>query len=200
MVLISFILFSCKDDEEITKEPVSNEYVKTAKEILKDSVVLSARAMMGTVNKTLLECGCPVKYFFEWRNNDTLNIQIRSFTVGNMPLRIWFSCSTKIMKLNTWEKDEYPGSGWIKFKGTGGVTDINSLQNDFEKGTEGPGIVIGYFNVYTDSIEFITDFNVENMTTEVYLQEIDTTRMATYKEDFASYEDSLAAYKKEHGL
>ena len=38
------------------------------------------------------------------------------------------------------------------------------------------------------------------MSTDVYLQKIDYSRMATYEEDFRQYEEDLAKYKEEHGL
>lgn len=204
---IAFVLFcsvfsSCTDDEEITQTPVMDEYMEIAREILQDSIVLNATAMMGTVNKTLLDEGCPLKYYFAWRTQDTLNIQIRNFSVGKMPVRIWFSVNVKFMKLNTWEKEEYGSedSGWVKFKGINGVTTVNIITDEFEGGEGGAGTVTGYFNAKTMEIEFVTNFYVENMSADVYQQTIDPSRMATYDEDFAQFEADLIKYKEEHGL
>lgn len=198
--ILSYAFLSCEADEEITKEAVSDGYLSIAKETLKDSIVLNARAMMGTVNKTLLEQGCPVKYYFAWKNDDTMNIQIRAFTVGKMPLRIWYTVNVKIMQLNTWEKQEYTGPGWIKFHGDNGLTLYDALTAEYEDGNGGNGSSTGYFNAETKEIEFITNFNVMLMSTDVYRQKIDYSRMATYDEDFAQYERDLARYKEEHGL
>jgi hypothetical protein len=156
--------------------------------------------MMGTVNKTLLEQGCPVKYHFKWRDDGLLNLQILHFRVGVMPLTISFTINLKFMELNTWEKQEYPGAAWVKFYGEKGVTIANANADGYEDSTGGAGFVTGYFNAETKEIEFVTSFGVMNMSTDVYLQPIDYSRMATYDEDFRQYEEDLAQYKKDHGL
>jgi hypothetical protein len=200
-ILFCSALFSCTTDED---KPISETYLQRAREVLHDSIVLNARAMMGTVNKTLLAEGCPLKYYMEWRSKDTLNIQIRKFSVGKMPVTVWFSCNCKFMQLNTWEKEEYTEAGWIKFEGSGGQTYYSGNEydtnKDYQTGTGGAGSVTGYFNALTNEIEFVTEFNVMNMTADVYRQTVDYSRMPTYDKDFTQYEDSLAEYKKEHGL
>lgn len=202
LVLFCLVFPSCTDDEEITQTSVLDEYLEVARETLQDSIVLNATAMMGTVNKTLLDEGCPLKYYFKWSTKDTLNMQIRNFSVGKMPVRIWFSVNLKFMQLNTWEKEEYgdEDSGWIKFQGISGVTTINTTTDEYEDGEGGAGTVTGYFNAKTDEIEFVTNFYVMNMSADVYQQEIDLSRMATFEEDFAQYEDDLAKYKEDNGL
>ncbi len=193
-------LFSCTADEEITQTPVSDEYLTAARELLQDSIVLNATAMQGTVNKTLLDEGCPLKYYLNWRSQDTLNIQIKEFSVGKMPVTIWFTINCKFMQLNTWEKDEYTGEGWIKFQGSGGNTVYTAIDDDYTDGDGGAGSVQGYLNVKTQEIEFVTNFNVMNMSSDVYLQKIDPTRMDRFEEEFEQYEKDLAEYKKEHGI
>ncbi|MDR0574194.1 MAG: DUF4903 domain-containing protein [Tannerella sp.] len=201
MTILFCAAFSgCKADEDITKEPVAGELLRIARESLQDSIVFYARAMMGTVNKTLLEQGCPVKYHFKWRSEDTLNMQIHNFTVGKMPVVISFSINLKFMQLNTWEKNEYLGSDWIKFQGSKGISVVNANTDEYEDGGGGSGTVTGYFNAETKEMEFVTSFNVMNFSTDVYLQKIDYSRMATYDEDFRQYEEDLAKYKEEHGL
>lgn len=205
--VMAFVLFcsvfpSCTDDEEITQTPVMDKYLEVARETLQDSIVLNATAMMGTVNKTLLDEGCPLKYYFEWKGQDSLRMEIRNFSVGKMPVRIWFSIYLSFMKLNTWEQEEYGGedSAWVKFQGTSGVTTINAITDAYEDGTGGAGTVTGYFNAKTNEIEFVTNFYVMNMSADVYQQTIDPSRMGTYDEDFAQYEEDLAQYKEDHGL
>lgn len=199
-MLCCMCFFSCSADEENTKTPVSDNYIAAARELLQDSIVLNATAMQGTVNKTLLDEGCPLKYYLNWRSKDTLNIQIRKFSVGKMPVTIWFNINCKFMQLNTWEKDEYTGEGWIKFQGTGGNTVYTAIDEGYEDGDGGAGTIQGYLNVKTKEIEFVTNFNVMNMSSDVYLQKIDPTRMANFDEEFAEYERKLAEYKKEHGM
>ena len=199
-MLSCVIFFSCTADEEITKTPVSESYISEAKELLQDSIVLNATAMQGTVNKTLLDEGCPLKYYLNWKGDDILNLQIREFCVGKMPLTIWFTIDVKFMQLNSWEKEEYKGEGWIKFQGDGGKTVYTAIDEDYEDGNGGAGSVTGFLNVKTREIEFVTSFNVMNMSSDVYLQKIDPTRMDRFEEEFAQYEKDLAEYKKEHGI
>lgn len=198
--LLTLGLISCSADEETTKTPVADEYLQTARELLQDSIVLNATAMQGTVNKTLLDEGCPLKYYLKWKSQDTLNIQIKNFSVGKMPVTIWFTINCKFMQLNSWEKEEYTGEGWIKFQGTGGNTIYTANTSDYEDGDGGAGSVQGYLNVKTKQIEFVTNFNVMNMSSDVYLQTIDPTRIDRFDEEFAQYEKDLAEYKKEHGI
>lgn len=200
MTLSCVMFFSCTADEEITKTPVSESYISAAKEILQDSVVLNATAMQGTVNKTLLDEGCPLKYYLNWKDDDILNLQIREFCVGNMPLTIWFTIDVKFMQLNSWEKEEYQGEGWIKFQGDGGNTVYTAIDEEYDNGNGGAGSVTGFLNVNTNEIEFVTNFNVMNFSSDVYLQKIDPTRIDRFEEEFAQYEKDLEEYKKEHGI
>lgn len=202
-ILFSMTFSSCTADEELVQKPVSDDYLQVAREVLQDSIVLNATAMMGTVNKTLLDEGCPLKYYLEWRGQDTLNIQIKEFCVGKMPVTVWFSANCKFMQLNSWEKQEYTEEGWIKFQATGGKTyytgNGNDVDDSYEDGSGGAGTVVGYFNAKTNDIEFVTNFNVMNMSSDVFLQKIDLTRMDRFEADFAEYEKKLAEYKENQG-
>lgn len=191
---------SCTADEEIVETPVGNEYISQAKEIMQDCIVLNATAMQGTVNKTLLDEGCPLRYYLRWNDDGTLNMQIREFCVGKMPLTIWFSINVKFMQLNTWEKEEYRGDGWIKFQGNNGSTIYTAIDDDYRDGDGGAGSVTGFLNVKTRQIEFVTNFNVMNMSSDVFLQTIDPSRVDNYDEEFAKYERDLAEYKAQHGI
>ena len=73
---------------------------------------------MNTVDKTLLPKDV-LLINFSW-SKDSLRLMLDGFTVGKMPLIVYFSCKMKFMQLNSWEKDEYKGDGWIKFKGKDG--------------------------------------------------------------------------------
>ena len=169
-----------------------------AKEILAGDIVLSTRATMNGVDKTLLKSGCPTKFNFSWREDGMMILNLSDFSVGAMPFAISFKCATKIMQLNSWEQDEYPGDGWIKFVGTDG--NVTTSGDDAEDNQEGSGArVDGYLNVNTNQIEFIVDYNMMNVRTETFLQTIDKTRIDRFKEEFAQYEKDLEEAKKDQG-
>ncbi|WP_329902992.1 DUF4903 family protein [Porphyromonas pogonae] len=201
VLVLGCIFFSCTDDQKISKQPVSADYISEAKKVLQDSIVFNARAMMGTVNKTQLPQGCPMKYHFSW-NGDILNMKINKFTVGTMPVTMWFSINLKFMRLNSWEKNEYPGDEWMKFEGNGGLVKYtaNGIDPSYDDGDGGAGTVTGYFNYKTMEIEFVTSFNVLNVTSDVFKQKIDKSRIAHFDEDFAKFERDLEKYKKDNGL
>lgn len=204
--IVCSIFASCSGDERIEQTPVDTEYAAKVKEILKDSIVLRSKAMMATVDKTLLPEGCPLKYYFHWNegSDKPLNIQLKNFSVGKMPVQIWFNIDCKLTRLNSWERDEYKGDGWVKFIGEYGATNYmpnkNDTQHEYENGDGGSGYVQGYLNVNTKQIEFSTNFNVMLMQSYVYLQTIDYSKMDTFEEDFAKFEEDLEKYKQAHGL
>ncbi|MCI6160395.1 MAG: DUF4903 family protein [Prevotellaceae bacterium] len=207
IALFTCSLFSsCSGDEENGKNPIESNLILKAKEILKDSIVVRSKAMMGPVDKTLLPEGCPLKYHFSWdlKSETPLNIKLKNFSVGNMPVQVWFNIYCRLIPLNSWEKDEYKGDGWIKFTGVNGDVTYTPNQHDvndeYTDGKGGAGTVIGYLNVNTKQIEFSTNFNVMLMQSFVFLQTIDYSKMDTYEADLAKYEEDLKAYKKEHGL
>ena len=171
-------LTSCSSDNNLEQKDPNVEYVNEAKNILNGDIVLSTKATMNGVDKTL---------------------SLKGFTVGNMPLIVYFSCKCKFMQLNSWEKDEYKGEGWVKFKGKdGNVTGDPKDNSGVQKGS-GAG-VDGYLNVKTKEIIFIVNYNMMNVRSECFLQTTDRNRINNYAAEFAQYEKDLAAYKKEHGL
>lgn len=195
-----FAFCSCSSDEEITNSDANSELVKEATNYLNGEIVLSTNATMNGVNKTLLPEGCPTKFKFEWSKTDaqTFTISLLDFTVGNMGMIINFKCDVKCMVLNSWEQKEYTGDGWIKFKGKDGSvwgTDIDGSPSS-AKGSS----VQGYYNAKTHQIQFIVDYNMMNVRSDCFLQTIDKSRLATFDEDKAKYEEDLKAYKKEHGI
>ena len=186
--------------EGIAKYPAVTRDISMVvpKEILAGDIVLSTRATMNGVDKTLLKSGCPTKFNFSWREDGMMILNLSDFSVGAMPFAISFKCATKIMQLNSWEQDEYPGDGWIKFVGTDG--NVTTSGDDAEDNQEGSGArVDGYLNVNTNQIEFIVDYNMMNVRTETFLQTIDKTRIDRFKEEFAQYEKDLEEAKKDQG-
>lgn len=103
-------LSSCESDDSLTNEPPAQEYIDKAKEILIGDLVLSTRATMSGVDKTLLESGCPTKFNFSWREDGTMVLDLSDFTVGAMPFAITFRCATKFMQLNSWERMNTPAA------------------------------------------------------------------------------------------
>ena len=190
---------SCESDDSITDNAPEELNIELAKKILNGDIVLSTRATMNTVDKTLLPNGCPTKFKFSWNQENKMIMELPDFQVGAMPLTITFRCVTKFMNLNSWEKDEYKGEGWIKFLGKDGkVTSVDSDKSDTQEGSG--ATVQGYLNVKTLETEFIINYNMMNVRSETFLQTIDKTRIDRFEEEFAQYEKDLQKYKEENGL
>lgn len=191
-------LSSCESDDSLTNEPPAQEYIDKAKEILNGDIVLSTKATMNGVDKTLLESGCPTKFNFSWREDGMMVLDLSDFTVGAMPFAITFRCATQFMNLNSWEQDEYPDDGWVKFVGTDG--NVITSGDDAADNQQGSGArVDGFLNVNTNQMEFIVDYNMMNVRTETFLQTIDKTRIDRFEEEFSQYEKDLEEAKKEQG-
>ena len=189
---------SCESDDSITQEAPEKSYIEQAKDILVGDIVLSTRATMNSVDKTLLPQGCPTKFNFGWKEDGNMVINLVDFGVGAMPFQITFRCACKFMNLNSWEKDEYKGDGWVKFIGKDGNVTSNSDQEDNQSGSG--ATVQGYLNVKTMETEFIINYNMMNVRSECFLQKIDKTRINNFEQEFAQYEKDLQKYKEEHGL
>ncbi len=203
--LVTFVSFglmatSCSSDEEITQGNADNTLVSEAQSYLKDEIILSTKATLSGVDKTLLPEGCPTKFKFEWSKTDaqTFTISLLDFTVGNMGMIISFKCDVKCMELNSWEKKEYTGDGWIKFKGVDGS--VWGTDTDGSASSAKGSSVQGYYNAKTHQIQFIVNYNMMNVRSECFKQTIDKSRLATFDADKAKYEEDLKAYKKEHGI
>ena len=202
VTLVSFGLMatSCSSDEEITDADANTELVQEATNYLNGEIVLRTNATMNGVNKTLLPEGCPTKFKFEWSKTDaqTFTISLLDFTVGNMGMIISFKCDVKCMVLNSWEQKEYTGDGWVKFKGVDGS--VWGTDTDGSASSAKGSSVQGYYNAKTHEIQFIVNYNMMNVRSECFKQTIDKSRLATFVEDTAKYEEDLKAYKKEHGI
>lgn len=193
-------LVSCSSDEEITDADANTELVQEATNYLNGEIVLSTKARMNGVDKTLLPGGCPTKFKFEWSKTDaqTFTISLLDFTVGNMGMIINFKCDVKCMVLNSWEQKEYTGDGWIKFKGEDGS--VWGTDTDGSPSSAKGSSVQGYYNAKTHQIQFIVEYNMMNVRSDCFLQTIDKNRINNYAAEFEQYEKNLAAYKKEHGI
>lgn len=200
IVGVGLMVASCSSDEEITQGNADNTLVSEAKSYLKDEIILSTKATLSGVDKTLLPEGCPTKFKFDWSQTDdqTFTISLLDFTVGNMGMIISFKCDVKCMELNSWEKKEYTGDGWVKFKGVDGS--VWGTDTDGSASSAKGSSVQGYYNAKTHQIQFIVNYNMMNVRSECFLQTIDKSRLATFDADKAKYEEDLKAYKKEHGI
>ena len=198
--LASFTMLasSCSSDDDLNKEAPAEEYVTKAKDILSGDIVLSTKATMSGVDKTHLANGCPTKFNFTWKEDGTMSLSLVDFTVGSMPFAVTFKCSTKFMNLNSWDKDERPEAGWIKFQGKdGNVTTDGDDPKDCQSGSG--ATVDGYLNVLTNQIEFIVNYNMMNVRTETFQQTIDKNRINNFQQEFEQYEKDLIQGKKDNG-
>ena len=195
-----FLTVSCSSDEELKRADADINLVNEAKSFLQGDIILNTHAFMGNVNKTLLPTGCPTKFNFTWSDTDpqSFTISLLDFTVGKMGMIINFNCEVKTMQLNSWEKNEYKGEGWIKFYGENGS--VSGTDNEGVPSKAMGSTVKGYYNVMTHQINFIVNYNMMNVRSECFLQTIDKNRIKTYDEDFKKYEEDLKKYKEEHGL
>lgn len=203
LFLIGIFLFlnSCEKDSPQKLEKEESSAVQSANKLLADTVVLSTRASMSGVSKTLLEEGCPTRFTFKWDEKiQKLHVRLPKFQVGTMPFAVVFYCNTTYSELNSWEKEEYPEEGWIKFYGDDGAV-VPYVPDGVEKPVaDGAGIITGYVNPKTKEIEFIINYNMMNVVTHTFRQEIDKNRINTYEKEFKQYENDLKKYKEEHGL
>lgn len=205
IILLSYCLLglctSCSSDEQITKENVPEESLTKVREFLAGEIVLSTKATLNGVDKTLLKSGCPTKFRFNWDETDkrVCEIALLGFTVGKMGMVINFKCNVQVMQLNSWEKDEYKGDGWIKFEGKNGSTFATGATEEVALAVKGSSIK-GYYNTNTHQINFIVDYNMMNVRSECFMQIIDKTRISRYEEELKQFEKELEEYKKEHGL
>ena len=195
-----FLTVSCSSDEELKRADADINLVNEAKSFLQGDIILNTQAFMGNVNKTLLPTGCPTKFNFTWSNTDpqSFTISLLDFTVGKMGMIINFNCAVKTMQLNSWEKNEYKGEGWIKFYGENGS--VSGTDNEGVPSKAMGSTVKGYYNVMSHQINFIVNYNMMNVRSECFLQTIDKNRIKTYDEDLKKYEEDLKKYKEEHGL
>lgn len=204
------LLSSCSSDEAITQGDANQSLVSEAKSYLTDGIVFYTKATMNGVDKTYYQetGGCPAVFKFNWSKDDdqTFDISILNFTVGNMGMIINYKCTCKTMVLNSWEQKEYTGDGWIKFYGTDGACwgqDEDGSDFSGDGSAEGSMVkgsfVQGYYNVKTHQIQFIINYNMMNVRSECPIQSIDKSLLANYDKLKADYEVALKKAKEEAG-
>ena len=62
-------LSACSSDDNLEQKDPNAEYVDEAKKILNGDIVLSTKATMAEVDKTLLPNGCPTNFNFKWEKD-----------------------------------------------------------------------------------------------------------------------------------
>ena len=128
-------------------------------------------------------------------------------TIGAMNVRhelVWLY-DMRVHSRTTWFSGwlGYPFSclfsaRWIKFKGVDGS--VWGTDTDGSASSAKGSNVQGYYNAKTHQIQFIVNYNMMNVSSECFTQTIDKSRLATFDEEKAKYEEDLKAYKKEHGI
>ncbi len=199
--LLALSLTSCKKDDPKQLDNKSELVQKVDKLLSGKIIVLGTTAKAGTTDKTLLEGGCPAKYYFKYHKSENkLEIDLKKFQVGNMPFAVVFKSKAELRELNNWDREEYPEAGWLKFYADNG--EVTPFVPEGEKVPEqdGAGIVEGFVNPLLGEIEFFMNYNMMNVTSHCYRQKINFNRLAGFDKEFHDYEVALKKYKKEHGL
>ena len=127
-----------------------------------------------------------------------MSLSLVDFTVGSMPFAVTYKCSTKFMNLNSWDNEEIPEAGLIKFQGKDG--NVTTDGDDPKECQSGSGATVDcYLNVLTNQIEFIVNYNMMNVRTETFQQTIDKNRINNFQQEFEQYEKDLIQWKKDNG-
>ena len=117
-----------------------------------------------------------------------------------MPFAIGVTANATLMELSSWEKNEYPEAGWIKlFDDKGEVTPYLKDDDPAKPKPDGAMIMIGFYNVNTQEIEFSINYNMMNVVGHVFRQKIDAARLKNFDEEYDAYEEALAEWKLDHG-
>ncbi len=197
-LVFSHYLVSCSSDDDC-EDALANEIQSKLDIMVRESLVgehvLFTKVTVNSVDKTLLERGCPTRLFFSWKE-DSLIVSIPDLKIGNMPFAISYESTCTITLLNNWEEDEHVGGNesWFKFVGTNGSVSTGD-------GLKPNGSSIkGYFRPATKTIEFVIDYNVMNVRTVCERQTLDDPQIGDFDTEMAKYMEDLLAYKKENGL
>ncbi len=193
MVFVPSLVVSCSDDD--SDSPADSIDIQYVKRILSGEYVAFTKVTVNSVDKTLLDGGCPTRLVFGW-DDDSLSVMIPEMKIGNMPFAISYKSNCEIVKLNSWEADEHAGGNdsWIKFVGTNGYVSMgDSLKPNGSS-------IKGYFNPDTKVIEFEIDYNVMNVRTICERQVLDVERTRDYDVEMEKYMKALNEMKKENGL
>lgn len=197
-IALPFVLYSCSVDsenEEALEEAIQDKLESMVKQSLDGEYVLYTKVTVNSVDKTLLEGGCPTRVVFSWVG-DSLVVEIPEMKIGNMPFAISYKSACEIKRLNSWEEDEHAGGNeaWFKFVGTNGY--VSTGGDPKQNGSS----IKGYFRPSQNIIEFVIDYNVMNVRTICERQTLDIERTRDYDTELAKYMEELNAYKKENGL
>lgn len=200
MATLLVLAISCGKEPQHVPIDDTNPTLKKAVEMLSGDIILGQRVKMSNVDKTRLSEGCPTKFRFTWLEKEKkMQIYLDKIKPGTMPFPISMTASAPMMELNSWEKDEYKGDGWIKFfDDTAETTAYQEGYADPLPKPDGSTIVKGYLNVNSGEIEFLINYNMMNVTGHVFLQKVDKNR-DDFETELYHYEEALCEFKLDHG-
>ena len=201
LLFIGLVLLACKKEEQ--NKPIENTDPKlqTAISILKGDMILGQHVKMAGVDKSLLPSGVPTKFTFTWDDaNKRLKMHLEKIQPGTMPFAVTMQASLQVMELSYWDKNEYNGN-WIKFYDKAAVT-TPYVPDDYKGAPitkEGSTVVTGFFNIDTQEVYFLIQYNMMNVVGTVFKQRIDPSRLANFQEELDAYEEALAERKLDTG-
>lgn len=203
MSLLTLIMGAsgCKsDDDETLSEALTNKAMAT----LRGDMVVSAKARVNGVDKTLLDGGAPCKFNFTESGNGKMTVSQQGFKVGNMPFSICFKIEVSLTPVPSLEKSDFTGDGWARFSGTRGRIGLNGNMPGTAVDTtltSGDGSTLtGYVNTETREIQMQVRYSMSNVTVDIPRQTIDPARVGNYEAEKEKYNSDLEEYKKTHGL
>ncbi len=190
-------LTGCESDDEAT---LSAAEIEAAQTTLNGDMVVSAHAWINGEDKTLLSSGAPIKLKFEKSDDDKMNVWMDAIQIGSMPFTVYFGIVIEFAPLNSWEKNELTGDGWVRFSGSHGNISYGAMPSSpIDTTTKGDGSTMaGYVNTETKEIQFTTSFSAMNVEISADRQDIDPSRVENYEAEKEQYEKDLEEYKKTH--
>lgn len=201
MLAIAAAFNGCKSDDDTT---LSREQTDKAIATLKGDMVVSAKAKVNGVDKTLLDGGAPCLFSFAQSGEETMIVSQEDFKVGNMPFSICFKIEVSLTPVPSLEKSDFSGDGWVRFSGRRGRIGLNGQMPDTAVDTtigDGDGSTLtGYVNTETREIQMQVGYAMSNVSVDIPRQTIDPSRVGNYEAEKDKYNSDLEDYKKSHGL
>lgn len=201
LIALTTAFNGCKSDDD---ETLSKEQADKAMAALQGDMVVSAKAKVNGVDKTLLESGAPCKFSFTKSGDETMTVSQQDFKVGNMPFSICFKIEVSLTPIPSLEKSDFSGDGWVRLSGKRGRIGLNGQMPDTAVDTtidKGDGSTLtGYVNAETGEIQMQVSYAMSNVSVDIPRQTIDPARVDNYEAEKEKYNSDLEEYKKSHGL
>lgn len=201
LLTLTAAIGGCKSDDD---ETLSKEQTDKAMATLQGDIVVSAKARVSGVDKTLLDGGAPCLFSFAKSGEETMIVSQEDFKVGNMPFSICFKIEVSLTPIPSLEKSDFSGDGWVRFSGKRGRIGLNGQMPDTAVDTtisKGDGSTLtGYVNTETREIQMQVGYAMSNVSVDIPRQAIDPARVGNYEAEKEKYNRDLDEYKKSHGL